>query len=103
MQPSQLRTPIVPTTQRFYELPRPEQFRKLTQLACGALAKYALGSTEIAPLQYGEKATYRLTRHRDGTRFVLRIHGPGRSQAEIHSELGWLEASTPAVSSYLAR
>lgn len=82
----------MPTTQAFYELPRPEQFRKLEKLACAAVAKYDLGPTDIAPLNYGENATYRVTRRRDGTRFVLRVHTPRRSRAEIGSELAWLEA-----------
>ena len=92
MQMSQLRTPTVTKTKPFYEWPRPEQFRKLKQLGCAALAKYDLGPADIAPLNYGENATYRVTRHRDGTRFVLRVHTPRRLQAEIRSELGWLEA-----------
>ena len=82
----------MPKTQPFYELPRPDQFRWLKKLACAALAKYDLGPTDIAPLNYGVNATYRVTRHRDGTRFVLRVHTPRRSPAEIRSELTWLEA-----------
>ena len=83
---------MVPTTQPFYELPRLEQFRKLEKLACAAVAQYDLGPTHIAPLHYGENAIYRVTRRGDGTRFVLRVHTPRRSRAEIRSELAWLEA-----------
>lgn len=82
----------MPTTLPFYELPRPEQFRRLRSLAREALAQYGLGPAGIAPLNYGENATFRVTRHRDGTRFLLRVHAPRRSPAEILSELAWLEA-----------
>ena len=80
------------TTQPFYELRRPEQLRKLEKLAGTAVAQYELGPTDIVPLHYGENAIYRVTRRGDGTRFVLRIHTPRRSRAEIRSELAWLKA-----------
>lgn len=76
----------------FYQLGPPEQFRRVGTLARLALAHYNLGNVEVAPLNYGANATYRVTRLRDHERFVLRVHTPQRPTAQIRSELTWLDA-----------
>ena len=92
--------------QRFEDLTRGGQVRRMKRLAQAALTAYDLGDVQITPLMHFFNTTFRLdscahlekARKEDGPsqvgeRYVLRIHRPGSQDARtIQSELLWLLA-----------
>lgn len=95
--------------QRFEDLTRTGQVRRMKRLAENALAAYDLGETRLTPLMHFFNTTFRIdtcpgpgeaiqngsseTRPGKGERYVIRIHRPGlQDVATIRSELLWLLA-----------
>ena len=76
----------------FYGLPETDQIRRLGELAHASLARWDLASASIEPAAYRENMTFRIDAGRRG-RFALRIHQAGyRSDANIVSELAFMQA-----------
>jgi Ser/Thr protein kinase RdoA (MazF antagonist) len=71
---------------------RRERLRRLRALGRAALVRYRLGDARLSSLRYGENVSWRVLRPRDRKRFLLRVHTPRRSRAQIRSELIWLDA-----------
>src|SRR3989442_3423690 len=89
------------TSQRFADLTRSGQVRRMKQLAETALAAYDLGEVHLTPLMHFFNTTFRIdacppsptTNPHKGERYVIRIHRPGSQDAlTIRSELLWLQA-----------
>lgn len=92
--------------QRFEDLTRGGQVRRMKRLAEAALIVYDLGGVQLTPLMHFFNTTFRIdvspsrekTGQQDaqrqvGERYVLRIHRPGsQDAATIQSELLWLLA-----------
>ncbi|HZU00127.1 MAG TPA: phosphotransferase [Ktedonobacteraceae bacterium] len=93
-------------TQRFEDLTRGGQVRRMKRLAETALAAYDLGEVQLTPLMHFFNTTFRIdtcphlsTTNQEhpeagaGERFVIRIHRPGsQDKVTIQSELVWLLA-----------
>jgi Ser/Thr protein kinase RdoA (MazF antagonist) len=95
--------------QRFEDLTRAGQVRRMKRLAENALASYDLGETHLTPLMHFFNTTFRIDtcpepaeanqKHSSapeagkGERYVIRIHRPGsQDELTIRSELLWLLA-----------
>ncbi len=88
--------------QRFENLTRAGQVRRMKRLAENALASYDLGETRLTPLMHFFNTTFRIdtcrrtssvARAGKGERYVIRIHRPGsQDESTIRSELLWLLA-----------
>ncbi|HET8911704.1 MAG TPA: phosphotransferase [Ktedonobacteraceae bacterium] len=79
--------------QRYEDLTRAGQVRRMHTLAKLACTNYELGEISLTPLAHFFNTTFRIDNRKSGERFVVRIHragGPG-VQA-IESELHWLQA-----------
>ena len=84
--------PPRPTPEGFYALPEPEQVRGLGELAREATRRWGLGHVRIAAVAYRENMTFRVDAEGRGA-FALRVHQAGyRSDAEIQSELAFMQA-----------
>ncbi|BFM14718.1 phosphotransferase [Maricurvus nonylphenolicus] len=87
----------------FYQQSSDQQIECLTQLAREALPLWGLSqAAELTLLKYRENAVYRVVD--GGDQYALRIHRFGyHSQAELQSELDWMQAlndsgvMTPAI------
>lgn len=76
----------------FYSLEEPEQIGRLQRLAGSALERWKLAGAEIGPVAYRENMTFRVDAGSRG-RFALRVHqAEYRSDANIHSELAFMQA-----------
>ncbi len=83
---------VPPTRERFYALPEPEQIRGLAALAGEAAKRWGLDGARITPVAYRENMTFRVELD-DRRAFALRIHQARyRSDAQIRSELAFMEA-----------
>ncbi len=81
-----------PTPEDFYASPEPEQVRGLGELARDATVRWGLREARITPVAYRENMTFRVDADGRGC-FALRIHQAGyRSNAEIESELAFMQA-----------
>src|SRR5437879_7981433 len=94
------------TMQRFEDLTRGGQVRRMKRLAETALAAYDVGDVQLTPLMHFFNTTFRIdtcpqsaktsSEHPTackGGRYVVRIHRPGSQDAStIQSELLWLLA-----------
>ena len=92
------------TMQRFEDLTRGGQVRRMKRLAETALAAYDLGEVQLTPLMHFFNTTFRIDtcpqsrtinqEHPEacaGERYVIRIHRPGsQDKVTIQSELLWL-------------
>lgn len=87
----------------FYHLPETKQIHHLGELARRSLERWGLEDASVEPAAYRENMTFRIDAGRRG-RFALRVHQAGyRSDANIVSELAFMQAlaehgvSTPEV------
>ena len=79
--------------QRFENLPRGTQIRRLRRLAQSALTAYDLEQIHITPLHHFLNTTFRIDNPSQKQRYVLRISRAGyQDAATIRSELFWLQA-----------
>ncbi|HET9999812.1 MAG TPA: hypothetical protein VFQ36_02895, partial [Ktedonobacteraceae bacterium] len=79
--------------QRFDDLPRSTQIRRMRRLAQTALTAYSLEQAQITPLQHFLNTTFRIDIPSQNQRYVLRISRAGyQNVATIRSELLWLQA-----------
>jgi|SRR5579859_7772320 len=79
--------------QRFENLPRSTQIRRLRRLARTALTAYDLEQAHITPLHHFLNTTFRIDIPSRKRRYVLRISRAGyQDAATIRSELLWLQA-----------
>ena len=79
--------------QRFENLPRSTQIRRLRRLAQSALTAYDLEQAHITPLHHFLNTTFRIDIPSQKQRYVLRISRAGyQDAATIRSELLWLQA-----------
>jgi hypothetical protein len=73
----------------FYDVSSTAQFCRLRGMAVQALAAYELGDVSVEPLQYSQKATFRVRRLAGGGQFVLSVHPPRpHGAASLRSEMG---------------
>lgn len=79
--------------QRFEDLPRSTQIRRMRRLAHTALTAYGLEQARLTPLQHFLNTTFRIDIPYQGQRYALRIARAGyQDAATIRSELLWLQA-----------
>src|ERR1700719_2670058 len=79
--------------QRFEDLPRSAQIRRMRRLAQFALTAYDLEQARITPLQHFLNTTFRIDIPYPKQRYALRISRAGyQDAATIRSELLWLQA-----------
>jgi Ser/Thr protein kinase RdoA (MazF antagonist) len=79
---------------RLDDLPMDVQAARLTIVAEQALIRFGLAdNSELTLHRLGENAIFRVKDHAQGYEFALRVHRPNyRTDAEIRSELAWLDA-----------
>ena len=76
----------------FYARDAAGQAQCMRELASAALAHWGLAATDMHLIKYRENAVFRVELA-DGRRVALRIHRHAyHSDAELHSELQWLDA-----------
>lgn len=79
--------------QRFEDLPRSTQIRRMRRLAQSALTSYDIEQAQITPLHHFLNTTFRIDIPIQKQRFVLRVSRAGyQDAAAIRSELLWLQA-----------
>ena len=80
----------------FYARDAAGQAQCMRELASAALAHWGLAATDMHLIKYRENAVFRVELA-DGRRVALRIHRHAyHSDAELHSELQWLDALAAA-------
>jgi len=80
----------------FYRLDAAAQEACMRDLAETALARWAIRPKDLDLIKYRENAVFRATTD-DGTRYAVRIHRAGyHSDAELRSELQWIDALAQA-------
>ena len=80
----------------FYSMDATAQAQCMRELASAALGHWGLAATDMHLIKYRENAVFRVELA-DGRRVALRIHRHAyHSDAELHSELQWLDALAAA-------
>ena len=80
----------------FYAMDATAQAQCMRELASAALGHWGLAATDMHLIKYRENAVFRVELA-DGRRVALRIHRHAyHSDAELHSELQWLDALAAA-------